>query len=213
MIEKLFTEKLKPAVAEELERRDEIAGTLRQIEADRLTFTAKIEAAGKIITDLEGQIDARIIGGKSADDLLNKLSAKRAEVEAYNRQIQRLTDAEVENVIALRTANERLSIGLGSEIDGLRAPVQALIENAMLEVLRICVSFENAGHAAEKAYGVDLEKRRDLAVYRFPGLYEGIFRDLEAYLSPIGEDLSAIRRREVRELWAAREAAKEKQAA
>ena len=80
-------------------------------------------------------------------------------------------------------------------IDSLRGDVQALIENALNQVLEICIAFELAGHAEEEALGVELAKQRDLAVYRFPDA--NIFNALEAYLGPYGEDVSAVKRREV----------------
>jgi cell division septum initiation protein DivIVA len=202
-IEKLFEQKVKPQIAGELKQRDEVAATLKQIEADRADFMEKIKATERIISDLEAQIDQRIIAGKSADDLLVKLGTEKAKIAAFNRHIQRLTDAEVESTIALRDANQRLSEALGAAIDSLRGDVQTLLETALNGVLAVCVSFEGAGHQAERVVGVEIPKQKDREVYRFPCLYQGIFRDLEAFLSPIGDDLSAIRRREVLELWTA----------
>ena len=153
-IEKLFEQKVKPQIAGELKQRDEVAATLKQIEADRADFMEKIKATEQIISDLEAQIDQRIIAGKSADDLLVKLGTEKAKIAAFNRHIQRLTADEVESTIALRDANQRLSEALGAAIDSLRGDVQTLLETALNGVLAVCVSFEGAGHQAERVVGV-----------------------------------------------------------
>ncbi|MBP7765323.1 MAG: hypothetical protein KA113_09080 [Syntrophaceae bacterium] len=202
-IEELFETKLAPAIAAELRARDEVAATLQRIEVDRQSFTEKIETTEKAIADFEKIIDERIVAGKPIDELTSKIAQKRAELEAFIRHIQRLTDAYVEATIRLRDANQRLSEALGAAIDSLRGDVQTLLETALNGVLAVCVSFESAGHQAERVVGVEIPKQKDREVYRFPCLYQGIFRDLEAFLSPIGDDLSAIRRREVLELWTA----------
>jgi DNA repair exonuclease SbcCD ATPase subunit len=202
-IEELFETKLAPAIAAELRARDEVAATLQRIEVDRQSFTEKIETTEKAIANFEKIIDERIVAGKPIDELTSKIAQKRAELEAFIRHIQRLTDADVEATIRLRDANQRLSEALGAAIDSLRGDVQTLLETALNGVLAVCVSFESAGHQAERVVGVEIPKQEDREVYRFSCLYQGIFRDLEAFLSPIGDDLSAIRRREVLELWTA----------
>jgi hypothetical protein len=194
-IEKLFTEKLKPAIRPALEARDEIENQLKKNAVDHRNFTKLNASAEDEIKKLEEALDSRIVSGKNADDIVNKIAGKKAELGAFQRHLAKLDDTSAELSTQLQAANRRLSDALGMAIDSLRGDVQALIENALNQVLEICIAFELAGHAEEEALGVELAKQRDLAVYRFPDA--NIFNALEAYLGPYGEDVSAVKRREV----------------
>lgn len=200
-IEKLFEEKLKPAVAEELKNRDSIVDQRRKIETDRLSFLKKVEAVNETITTLEKSLDELVIAGKKVDDVSGKIAIKQSEKAALDRQIRLLVDQDMDLADALGKANVGLSAALGAAIDSLRPDVQALVENHLEAALAVLVSFENSGHDAEAACGVELPKEKDLAVYRFLNLGDH-FKRLGAWLDGCGEDMSAIRRREVRQQWA-----------
>jgi hypothetical protein len=194
-IEKLFTEKLKPAIRPALEARDDIANQLKQNVVDQQNFTRLNASAEEEIKRLEAALDARIVSGKPADDITGKIAGKTAELGAFQRHLIKLDETGTDLSTQLKAANRRLSDALGMAIDSLRGDIHALIENALNQVLEICIAFELAGHAAEDALGVNLAKERDRAVYRFPDA--NIFNALEAFLGPCGEDVSAVQRREV----------------
>lgn len=201
-ITELFEKKLKPAIRPALEARNGIAEKLKQNSLDQQNFAQLSSSAEDTIKKLEADADARIISGKPADDLASKIAAKKVELEAFRRHLAKLDQTSADLSTQLQNANRDLSNSLGQALDALRGDVQALISDALLKVLEICVSFENAGRAEEAFLGVELARDKEQTVFRFPS--EGCFRDLDGYLSPIGEDLSAIRRREVRQAWAMR---------
>lgn len=200
-IKKLFDEKLTPAISKQVADRNIITARREHIEYSRQGFLKKIEGAQEAIKALELSLDNKIIEGKSAEEPLSKLNIRQGELQAYERQIQRLADEDTEATIAERKANTALSAALGAALDSLRPDVQALVEGHLEAALAVLIAFENAGHGAEAACGVELPKERDLTVYRFLNLGDH-FKRLGAWLEGCGEDMSAIRRREVRQQWA-----------
>lgn len=210
MIEKLFTEKLKPAVKPQAEARDAIVRQRQQIETDRQAFIKKIEDTQATVSDLERLLDEKIIAGKNPDDILVKIGTRKAEIAAYERHLQRLADQDSETEAEERAANQALSIALHVALDDLRADVQNLFEGHLNEALGVLCSFEQTGLDTAKNLAVELSK--DLAVFSFAGC-ERLKKDLNAFLDKYEPDLSVILRREAREMFFAKQAQQQKAAA
>lgn len=210
-ITELFEKKLKPAITGALKTRDAIVAQRKQTEADRQAFNNKIKQASDEIEKLEKAVDEKIVAGKSADDILQKIGTKQAEKAAYERHIQRLTDSDIEAASAEESANKALSVAIGKQLEALRMDIENMVVENLQSVLETLILFEHEAHETERACGVDMPKDRALSVFRFLGLYE-YFKSLGAFLEPCGEDMSAIRRREALELWAARRREAEKAA-
>lgn len=200
-IKKLFDEKFTPAISKQVADRNIITARREHIEYSRQGFLKKIASTQEAIKALETALDDKVIAGKPTDEVLGKLATRQGELKAFERQIQRLTDEDTDEANAEKNANLALSAALGAALDSLRPDVQALVESHLEAALAVLIAFENAGHGAEAACGVELPKERDLAVYRFLNLGDH-FKRLGAWLEGCGEDMSAIRRREVRQQWA-----------
>lgn len=197
-IEKLFSEKLNPAIAPALEKRNTTTGQRQQIEADHAAFTAKIDATGKTIKELEETLDARVVAGKGFDDITAKIAAKQAEIAAYKRHLQRLGDKVREARLTERKATDELSVAIGKALEELRPDVQALIEEKIWDVVGTLVSFESSAREVCSRNGATLQKDLELSVFRFLGL-DRVQKHLEAFTGAIGDDFSVIRRREASE--------------
>lgn len=195
-IKNLFDEKLTPMISEQVATRNSITAKREQIEKDRQAFLEKIKGTTEAIRVLETALDDKVIAGKPTDEVLGKLATRQGELKAFDRQIQRLADEDTEAADALEKANTALSAALGQAIEALRMDIEAMIIGHLQDALETLICFENEAHEAEHALGIELEKDRALSVFRFLNLSE-YFKSLGAFLEPCGEDLSAIRRREV----------------
>ena len=207
-IEKLFETELKPGIANELKTRDEIIKQIEKIEADSQTFQQRGLEAVAEIERLEMAVDERITSRKPADDLLQKLTTKRAEKDAYERQNRRLADQGIEAAACLKNANAALTEAMCARLDTMRAAVEKMISGQLENVLEGLISFEINSREAEKACGVEIGPDKTTMLFRFPNMFDQ-FHDLGAYLEPCGADVSAIRRRELLAQWAEKKALSE----
>jgi len=204
-IVKLFETKLKTNIAGELKARNEFTKQTKQIETDRQSYVEKAQQTTREIEKLEKAIDDQIVSGKSAEDLISKISTKQAEKAAYERQIQRLIDQSIDVAISLKNANTALSEVISAQLEAMRPDVESLVSDHLQNALESLISFEVAAHETEKACDVEINKDRELSVFRFLNLFDS-FKSMGAYLEPCGSDMAAIRRRETIELWTARKA-------
>ncbi len=194
-IEKLFTEKLRPQIAPALEKRDSITDMRRKIEIDRKSFLSKISANETAIAELEKTLDDRIISGKPADDILQKIATETAKKNAYERRCQYLADQLDEVTLSEKRATGELSVAIGQALEALRPDVHSLVEGKLWEVVGTLVSFEAQAREVCEATGAALQKDLELSVFRFLNL-DTAQKHVEAFTGQIGADFSVVRRRD-----------------
>jgi DNA-binding Lrp family transcriptional regulator len=194
-ITELFEKKLKPAIAPSLKAHDTIIELRKKVEDDRQEYLKKIEASQTNITEFEKTLDDRIIAGKNADDILQKIGSEQAKKSAYQRHIQRLTDQDIEAEAAEKNANSAIAEAIGKQLEALRPDVQALIEDKLWEIVGTLVSFEASAREVCEQTGATLQKDLEKSVFRFLNL-DAAQKHIEAFTGQIGEDFSVIRRRD-----------------
>jgi len=202
-IKNLFSEKLTPAIRAEVDAVTSIRAKREQIEATRQGFLKKIEATHGSIAVLETAMDDKIIAGKPVDEVVNKLALRKGELTAYERQIQRLQGEDTEAALIERAAQKGLSEAIGNQLEALRPDIQVRVEELMKDVIKFLCSFEAEALDTARNHGVDLPNSTVTTCFRFLDLRS--MDHIAAFCSPIGADLSIIRRREAREQYLAPE--------
>ena len=195
-IKNLINSKLLPAIAPQVKARDQIKTQRTEVEASRQTFLKKIDGNSLAISELEKALDEKIVAGKSADDILQRIITRKAEINAFERHIQRLSDQDIELAIAEQNANIELSEAIGHALEDLRPDVESLIKDKLEECLSTLIFFQHESEKLADGHGVSIVKHVESRCFRFLKL-DDVQSGLKAYLGSIGEDMSIVMRREV----------------
>lgn len=198
IINSLFKEKLSPMISGAVKSRDAVRFKLTQVKRDQDIFKAKIEELQAAVDALEKAADEAVLAGVDASDCFDKIGSARAKGEAFNRHLARLAVEERELEDQERAASKALCEAISNGIEALRPDIHELIEGKIQDVLSALVYFEDVSLVTFSELGVTFPADIEKVVFRFLD-FDPLLKQIEAYLGSIGDDFSAIRRREARE--------------
>jgi chromosome segregation ATPase len=194
-IKKVLDIKLRPRIDAEVKDLLHARKESEKINEQVRNIEARVEAARDAQHKLDVEVEKQILQGNAPNAQIRDAALKKAEIETYTNQIEKLAKAGREADRKVQEAEKALSAALWRELPECRNEIEETVRARILEGLKYMKRWREMFREVYSEYGVRPDRKAETRLSLFYGLQDLIRDDIPEFIDPSIDPLFAQAKR------------------